>query len=180
MIEVQERGLSSFEQDVTTGRQLIVDKRHRVTNHGFESRTVFVEIFGLNILGLHGQSVVDLGENPIFLLERHFKFLAKDLLVEQILDAKSHPRRFVGVGGSDSTFGRSESIFSQEAFGHAVNFLVVRHDQVRIARHHERRRRYATIFESVNFGEQHPRVDHHTIANHWGDRWVQHSARNQL
>jgi hypothetical protein len=57
---------------------------------------------------------------------------------------------------------------------------MVRHDHVGITRHQHARNIHALDTEGVEFVQQHRRVNHHTITNHWGDVRIEDSRGNQL
>ncbi len=127
-----------------------------------------------------GQAVVDLGQHAVLLAQREVELLAEDLGVEQVLHAQADAQRLVGVGGADAALGGAELVLAQEALGDAVELLVVRHDQVRVARELHARRVDALALEHVELVDEHRGVDHHAVADDGGDVRIEHAARHQL
>ena len=127
-----------------------------------------------------GQPVVHLGQDGVLLLERHVELLAEDLGVEEVLDPEADPGRLVGVGRADAALGRPQGVLAQEALGHPVELLVVRHDQVGVAAHHQAAGVDALGGQAVELVEQHGRVDHHAVADDRRDVVVEDAARDQL
>lgn len=65
-------------------------------------------------------------------------------------------------------------------FVQGVELLVVRHDQVRVARDFQRRAVDAATREHVHLGEQHLRIHDDTVADDRRDVVVENPTRNQL
>ena len=126
------------------------------------------------------EPVVDLGQDGVLLLERDVELLAEDLGVEEVLDPEADPRRLVRVGRADAALGRAQGVLAEEALGHPVELLVVRHDQVRVAAHHEAAGVDALGGQRVELLEQHRRVDHDAVADDRRDVVVEDAARHQL
>ncbi len=68
----------------------------------------------------------------------------------------------------------------EEAFGDLVDGNVVRHDQVRIGREQQAAGVHAPLVESGEFGEQHSRVHHDTVADDVRDARSEDSGRDQM
>jgi hypothetical protein len=131
-------------------------------------------------VGIEAQAVVDLGQHQVLLGDGDAQLLAEDLRVEQVLQPDTHSGRLVGVGGADAALGRAELVLAQVALDQAVELLVVRQDQVGVARHLQARAVDALGREHVHLGEQHHRVDHHAVADDRRDVVVEHAGRHEL
>ena len=114
-----------------------MDHADRVPHHGLDTGGVLAQVAVRDLPGVHGQAVVDLGQDGVLLLEHDVELLAEDLGVEEVLDAQADAGGLVGVGGADAALGRPEGVLAQEALGHPVQLLVVRHDQMGVAAHHQ-------------------------------------------
>ena len=130
VVEVEERRLGALQEHVAARGELVVEEPDGVGDHGRDPRRVLVEVRVGDLGGGHREPVVDAREHAVLLLEHDVELLAEDLLVEQVLDAQPDARGLVGVGGADAALGRPERVAPQEALGHPVELLVVRHDQV--------------------------------------------------
>ena len=118
-----------------------------------------------DLVGVERQAVVDLGQHAVLLAQREVELLAEDLGVEQVLHAQADAQRLVGVGGADAALGGAELVLAEEALGDAVELLVVRHDQVRVARELHARRVDALAREHVELGDEHRGVDDDAVAD---------------
>ncbi len=115
-----------------------------------------------------------------FSLSTTSSFWRKIFGIEQVLHPQTDPRRLVGVGRADAALGGAELVAAESPLGHLVELLVVREDQVGVAAHLEPAGVDTPPGEHVELGEQHPRVDHHAVADHRGDVVVEDAARHQL
>ena len=88
--------------------------------------------------------------------------------------------RLVGVGRPDAPLGRAQLVLAQVALGHPVELLVVRHDQVGVAREPQVGGGHALGLEHVDLGEEHGRVDDHAVADDRRDVRVEDPARHEL
>ena len=133
MVEVEVRRLRALEQHPLLGVERLVHEVHGVVDHRREARH-HREVLLADLVGVDRQAVVDLGEHAVLLAQREVELLAEDLRVEQVLHAQADAQRLVGVGGADAALGGAELVLAEVALGDAVELLVVRHDQVRVAR----------------------------------------------
>ncbi len=152
---------------------------HGVGDHRLEPRR-HREVLLRHLLEVERQAVVDLGEHRVLLAEREVELLAEDLGVEQVLHAQAHAQRLVGVGGADAALGGAQLVLAEAALGDAVELLVVRHDQVRVAGELHARHVDALGREHVELGDEHRGVDHHAVADDRRDVGEEHAARHQL
>ena len=134
MVEVQESGLGSFQKYVLAGCQRLMDDADRVADEGGEHGGVLVEVARRDVCCGQRQAVVDLGQDQVLLLEHHLELLAKDLRVEKVLHPDPDPGRLVGVRRADAPLRRTQLVSAQVTLGEGVDLLVVRHDQVGVAR----------------------------------------------
>jgi len=135
VVEIEEGGLRPFEQNVLTGLESIVDQAHRVGDVGRQSRGIAVEVALGDVVGRQRESVVDAGQDGVLLLEDLVELGPEDFGVEQILHAQARPQCLVGVGGTDAAPSRAELVAAEAALGDEIDLLVVREDQVGVARH---------------------------------------------
>ena len=98
-------------------------------------------------------------------LERGHDLLAQDRLVEQVLDADAEARRLVRVAGADAAPGGADAQLAQPGLAGAVEQHVVGHDQVRVGRDLQAADVDAAPLQALDLAEQHPRVDHHAVAD---------------
>ena len=137
VVEVEERRLRAFEQhplpasSASCTRCTVSSIMRREARH-------HREVLLGDLVGVERQPVVDLGEHAVLLAQREVELLAEDLRVEQVLHAQADAQRLVGVRRADAALGGAELVLAEEALGHAVELLVVRHDQVRVARQPQR------------------------------------------
>ena len=151
-----------------------------VAHHGLDPGGVLAQVAVRDVAGGQRKPVVDLGQDGVLLLEGHVELLAEDLGVEEVLDPEADPGRLVGVGRPDAALGRAQSVLPQEALGHAVELLVVRHDQVGVAADDETAGVDALGRQRVELLEQHRRVHDDAVADHRRDVVVEDAARHQL
>ena len=133
VVEVEEGGLRTLEEHALPAVERVVEDVHGVGDHRLEPRRHRQVLLG-DLVAVEGEPVVDLGEQRVLLAQRELELLAEDLGVEEVLDAQAHAQRLVGVGGADAALGGAELVLAQVALGDAVELLVVRHDQVAVAR----------------------------------------------
>ncbi len=180
VVEVEEGRLGPLEQDLAALVHGVVDDADRVAHHGLDPRGVLTQVVVRDVAGIERQAVVHLGQDGVLLLEGDVELLAEDLGVEEVLHAQADAGRLVGVGGADAALGRAQRVLAQEALGHPVQLLVVRHDQVRVAAHDQPAGVDAPGGEAVELVEQHGRVDHDAVADDGRDVVVEDAARHQL
>ena len=180
VVEVEEGCLGPFHQDVAAGGEGVVDDAHGVADHGGDPRCVLTEVAGRDVVRREREPVIDLGQDRVLLLQGDVELLAEDLLVQEVLDAQAHAGRLVGVGGADAALSGAERVLAEVALRHPVELLVVRHDQVRVAAHHQARRVDALVGEHVDLREEHLGVDHHAVPDDRGDVVVEHARGHQL
>jgi hypothetical protein len=142
-----------------------VHEANSVADHRGDAWGQLVQVTLSDVFGANRRTVVDLGQDQVLFLQDDVKLLAEDLRIQQVLDAQSDPRGLVGVGRSDPAFGGAERVLAEKALGQPVEFLVVGHDQVRVARDDESRHVDIAINESVEFRQEDGRVHHHAVAD---------------
>ncbi len=179
VVEVEVRGLRALEQHGTAGLERLVHEVHGVVDHRREARH-HRQVLLADLVGVEREPVVDLGQHAVLLAQREVELLAEDLGVEEVLHAQAHAQRLVGVGGADAALGGAELVLAEEPLGDAVELLVVRHDQVRVARQLHARGVDALALEHVELVDEHRGVDDHAVADDGGDVRVEHAARHQL
>jgi hypothetical protein len=133
-----------------------------------------------DLAGVQRQPVVHLGQHRVLLLERHIQLLAEDLRVEEVLDPEPDAGRLVGVGRADTALGRPQGVLAQEALGHPVQLLVVRHDQMGVAADDQPAGVDSLGGQAVELGQQDGRIHHDAVADDRRDVVVKDAARHQL
>ena len=157
-----------------------MDHADGVAHHGLDPGGVLAQVVVGDVVGRQGQAVVHLGQDGVLLLQRDVQLLAEDLGVEEVLDPEADARGLVGVGRADAALGRPQGVLAEEALGHPVQLLVVRHDQVGVAADHQAAGVDALDGQAVELVEQHGRVDDDAVADDRRDVLVEDSARHQL
>jgi hypothetical protein len=180
VVEVEERGLRSFEQHVLVRFEGLVHEVDRVGDHRRDPWRAHVEVLGGDVVGRQRELVVDLGQDRVLLFEDHVELLAEDLGVEQVLHAQADARRLVGVGRADAALGGAQLVLAQPALDDLVELLVVREDQVGVAADDEPAGVDALAGQHVELGQQHTRIDHDAVGDDRNDVVVQDPARHQL
>ena len=114
VIEVEERGLGPFEEDLAAGVQRVVDHADGVAHHRLDPGGVLAQVAVGDVLGVEGKAVVHLGQDGVLLLEDDVELLAEDLRVEEVLDPQADPGRLVGVGRADPALGRPSAFLPRK------------------------------------------------------------------
>src|SRR5207248_6011024 len=91
--------------------------------------------------------------------------LAKDLRVEDVLDADPEPHCLVGVAGADAALRGADREVAEPPLARLVDREVPRHDQVGVAREVDLVGWMASSFELVELGDQHLGIDDATVAD---------------
>ena len=181
VVEVEEHGLRALEQHVLARLQRVVDEAHGVGDHRLDPGRVHVEVVAGDLVGRQREAVVDLGQDLVLLLHHQVELLAEDLRVEEVLHPQADAGGLVGVGGADAALGRAELVAAEEPLAHAVELLVVRHDQVGVAAHPQAGGGVdAPGLEAVDLVEEHLGVDDDAVADDVDDLRVEDAARDQL
>src|SRR6185295_14385306 len=81
---------------------------------------------------------------------------------------------------TDPSFRRAQLVLAQPALGQRVDLLVIGEDQMRVAAHEQPAAIDALCGQPVELGQEHGRIDHHTVADDRGDVVVEDAARHQL
>ena len=100
--------------------------------------------------------------------------------IDDVLHAHALPRRLVGVARADAAPGGADLALAQPRFLHVVEHDVVRHDEMRLARHLEAAGVDVPALEIVDLGAQSHRVDHHPVADDGHDVGVEDPGRHQM
>jgi hypothetical protein len=180
VVEVEEGRLGPLEQDALAALLGVVDEGDRVGDHRGDLGRQLVEVPSGDVVGLERKAVVDLGEQRVLLLENDVQLRAEDLRIEQVLDTQADAGRLVGVGRTDAALGRAEGVLTEEAFGHPVEFLVVRHDQVRVTGDDDARDVDTLLREYVQLGEEYRGIDDDPVTDDRSQMRVEHAGGNEL
>jgi len=133
MVEVEERGLGTFEHDLVTGVECLVHEPHRIADHRRQSGGDLAQVLGGDLVAVEWEAVVHLGEDRVLLSQHDLELLAEDLRVQEILHPQADACSLVRVGGPDPAFGGSELGFAEIALGDPVDLDVIGHYEVRVA-----------------------------------------------
>ena len=90
------------------------------------------------------------------------------------------PQRLVGVAGADAAPGGADRELAELGLSGRVEQHVVGHDQVRVGGDAQVADRDALPFQPVDLSQQHPRVQHHAVADHAGLLRVEDARRDQV
>ena len=180
MVQVEEGGLRPLEEDVLAGLQRLVHQVDRVGDVRLQPGRQVVEVGGRDLVDGRRELVVDLGEHRRLVLEHQRELLAEDLGVVEVLHADADAGCLVGVRRSDAALGGAEGVLAQVPLRHPVDQLVVREDQVGVARHLEPRAVDPAGLEHGDLVQQDLGVDHDAVPDDRGDVAVEHAARDQL
>ncbi len=178
MVEIEERRLGAFEQDLRPAGQRVVQQPDRVTHVRLQTRAERTEavddVVDVDRLatGLLDQRVLGDGTCPHGACER--------FELEHLAGADPDPPRLVGVGRPDALQRRADLVVAAHGLGDRVVGLVPREDQVGAARHPQIATRDAPRLEHVDLVEQGRQIDDHTVGDHRYDVLVQHTARHEL
>ena len=128
---------------------------------------------------LHPQLIEHPGEDPVLVVKSGFDLFAKDGRVEKVLNPDAGAGELVGVGRADAAFGGSDLVSSQVALHQRVEFAVVGHDQVGVARDAQLFRRDSPAFEHGHFFQQHLGIDDTAGADHRGALGIENSRGDE-
>jgi len=78
MIEIQERCLCAFEQDVAIGLEHVVNQVDRVSHVAFESRGALADVRLDEFIYVVAKLVVDLGQQWVLLVQHNFELGSED------------------------------------------------------------------------------------------------------
>jgi hypothetical protein len=179
VVEVEVRRLRTLEEHALAGVERFVDEVHGVGDERLETRRQ-PEVPVADLAGVEREPVVDLGQHTVLLPQDEVELLAEDLRVQEVLHAQPDPQRLVGVRGADAALGRPELVLAQVPLGDAVELLVVRHDQMRVARHTQAAGVDALRCEHVELLDEHGRLDDDTVADDGRHVVVEDPAGNEL
>src|SRR5207237_1976676 len=102
----------------------------------------------------------------------------EDLHVEQVLHTQADARGLVRVRRTDPFARRAQLRAPEMPLDHAVEYAVVRHDQVRVPTDEQPVAMDALRAQGVDLAEQNLRIDDDTVADHRHGR-TQDAARDQ-
>ena len=90
------------------------------------------------------------------------------------------PRRLVRVARSDAPSRRADLELAELRLAGVVEHHVVGHDQVRVGRDPQQPRIHSAPAQFLQLVGQHPRIDHHPVADHAHRVLVQDARRDQV
>ena len=156
VVEVEQRALGAFEEHPLVGGERSVDDGARLGDVGLEALGVGAELLH-DLLDRVGGQLVDLREDVVLLGKRGLDLLGQDVLVLEVLDADAQAARLVHVGRADASARGADLGRAQPVLRGAVEVLVVRHDQVRVAADEQAVRGEAVGLEAVHLVDEHAR-----------------------
>ena len=131
-----------------------------------------------DLLDRVGRHLVDLLENRVDVGEGRLELLAEDLLVEHVLDTQADAVHLVHVAGADAALGGADEVLAELLLVGAVEVLVVRHDDVGVARDLEVGGRNALLGQHVNLAEKNLGINDAAVADHRIGALVHDAGRN--
>src|ERR1051326_9548041 len=123
MIDIQERALSSFEQNVFALAHCFMQQYYRVGHELLEiiARRVITIMDLLEREWLCTEGLQDF----VVLPDLQFQLFLKALGIDQVQHAQSRSRRFVAVRRSDAPLGGSELMFALQNFALGIQLAVI-------------------------------------------------------
>ena len=118
-----------------------------------------------NLVCVHGETVVEPGQQEVLLLEHDVQLLPKDRRIEQVLHAKTDPRDLVGVRRPDPALRGPEPVLPEVSLGDLVDLQVIGHHQVGVARDLQARGVDASPLQGVHLLEQHAGIEYHAVGD---------------
>jgi hypothetical protein len=151
VVEIEERSLRTFQQNLAPLVQGAVDEQRRVGHVRTNPLGERLEV-ACDLLQVQRRNAVDPFEPHVLLRERNLDLLAEDLRVEQVLHTDSKPGGFVRVARPDATLRRADLQIAESPFARLVDRDVPRHDQVRLTGEMHGARREPAGLELVDLG----------------------------
>ena len=132
MVEVEQRPLSSLEEDTFPVLQRPVHEQRRI---GDVRRQPLgeAEVGRHHLLDVVGRELVHALQPHVLLLDGELELLAQDLRVEEVLHANPDARGLVRVGGTDSAARRPDLEPAEPALASAIERDVPGHDEMRVS-----------------------------------------------
>ena len=129
MVQVQQRALGTFEQDVLAISRCLMNRLGALHHVGGEALAVS-QIFLDDVFGVQGRNAINGLKKFVLLLKWAFKAIPQPLFVQQVDHTDATALRLVGVGGADSTACGSDPSCSPLLLHGLVEQAVVGHRHV--------------------------------------------------
>ncbi len=178
MIEIEERRLCAFEQDLRAATERVVQQRHRV---GHVRTQAFAERHEPRDDLVDVERVASGVFDQFVLGDRARSHRGGEAVgVDDLAGADADPSRLVGVGRPDALQGGADLVVAAHRLGDRVVRLVPGEDEVGERRHLEVGARDAPALQRVDLVEQRRQIDDDAVRDHRDHVVVEHPARDQL
>lgn len=171
MVDVEQGALRPFQQHGLALFQRLVEQQPGIGD-------AVLEAFGLsqqvlkNLGRFERLAVVDLDQHLVLEFQCALDLFGQQLLVEHVGDPDADAGNLVLVAGTDAAAGGADLLAAGVSLDHLVDGDVIRHEQVGVGGDQQARGVDAAVFQALELGEQHTRIDHHAVADDVGDPGV--------
>ena len=179
MVDVQQRALRAFEQDVLALAQRVVEQLGGLCHVRLQDASVRQVLFA-DLFDRVGVQAVNLLQDRILLGQRRLHLQTEDLFVHEILDADTATGCFVLVARTDAALRGADLVVAQALFVRTVQILVVRHDDVGVAGNLQALAGDAFGLQHGHFLHEHARVDDHAVADDRHGGVVHDAGRHEM
>ena len=104
----------------------------------------------------------------------------QQLGVAHVGDPNADAGDLVLVAGPDAAAGGADLLTAQVPLGDLVDSDVVGHQQMGVGGDQQPRGVHPTVVQPAQLGEQHARIDHHTVADDVGDPGREDARRDEV
>ncbi len=180
VVDIEQRALRAFEQQVAAGLVRCVQLRRHVADHRTQARHQGHRVVeGLLEVDRFAAQVVHQHEVVVF--QVFLQLLGEALFVEHVGDADRAARHFVFVGRADALAGGADLVFAALGFARLVDGDVVRQDDRAGFRNFQARGDFdAGGFELVDFAHHVRHGNDHAVADVAGHAFAHDARRDQL
>ena len=126
-------GLGTLEEHHFSGIKRLIEQHTDIDDMWSDSLCMGEEMLR-DLRRIDLSPVVDLDQQMILLLEGRLDLLAKDRLIEQVLNAQADPVDLVRVRRADAASRRADPGLAEKTLGDLVDHLVIGGDDVGVCR----------------------------------------------
>ncbi len=179
MVDVEERPLGAFEQDVVAAPQGVLDEPRRVGDVRTKPITPGDGLVD-ELVGPEGPTAPMRREQEVLVGQDVLELGPAQPAVEQVLHPEADAPGPIGIGRADPPPRRADLAVAEPRFHGPVEGDVVRHDHVGRGADADAARVDPPRRESVELADQRRRVDHDSAADDRRDVRVQDPRRHQV
>ena len=179
MVEVEKRSLRTFEQDVLSAREALLNELRRVGQMRREAAAPFGGLLD-QLVEVEAVDAMLALEGGVLLRQDAGQLAAKRRAVQKVLHADADPPRAVRVGGPDSPARGADGGVRQPGFHRSVEGDVVGHDHVGVLADTDPVDLEAAAGQHVQLGDERGRVHDDAVADHGRDVRVEHAGRDEV